>query len=362
MKILHAAETITGGVAAVMSQLVDYQISKGLKVKTIIPKQQKKELSSIAEDIFIPFSRTGRNLQSLFLFTCVFISSLFRYRPDVVHLHSSFAGVICRIVLFFIWPFFRPRIVYCPHAFSFLMISNKYKKRIYILIERILLCITDAIICVSNYEKNKALSNGFPESKLHLIYNGVPVREIFNISTDIENDQEKTVCLFVGRFDYQKGYDLLLKIVSQTDIDKVQFVIVGDYVNDKQSTHNRYPSNVISKGWVTHSELENIFSYVDVVIVPSRWEGFAMVPLEAMSHGVPVLAADTTSLPEVVIENKTGYLFSLNDLSKAVNLLNKIDRSHWEILGENAKAFVENKFSSDKMLSMTSNLYDKLML
>lgn len=62
-----------------------------------------------------------------------------------------------------------------------------------------------------------------------------------------------------------------------------------------------------------------------MVVVPSRWEGFAMVPLEAMSYGLPVISSDATSLPEAIKHRVTGYLFKSESASNLTDVLDKLD-------------------------------------
>ncbi|WP_413729804.1 glycosyltransferase [Sodalis sp. RH22] len=155
MKVLHAAETIKGGVATVLSQLVISQLEwqEVSDLKCLIPDLQSDELQGINKKYIITFRREKRNLFSLIAFLYSFSKTVYKFKPDIIHLHSTFAGILGRVVLFFLLPFFRPKIVYCPHAFSFLMTTSKAKKNIYIFAERMLQPMTDVYICVSNFEK-----------------------------------------------------------------------------------------------------------------------------------------------------------------------------------------------------------------
>jgi hypothetical protein len=87
----------------------------------------------------------------------------------VVHLHSTFSGVIGRCVCVLLKPWRRPKIVYCPHAFSFLMESSPIKQKVYASIERVLQKVTDVIICVSRYEMDKAARFGIERKRMRLI-------------------------------------------------------------------------------------------------------------------------------------------------------------------------------------------------
>ncbi|MGU5121571.1 hypothetical protein MAX20_29515, partial [Escherichia coli] len=83
-------------------------------------------------------------------------------------LHSTFSGVLGRLCLFILSPIVKPVVIYCPHAFSFMMTNQKLKKKIYVAIEKILQKNTDAIICVSKYELEESIKYGFDKSAQHL--------------------------------------------------------------------------------------------------------------------------------------------------------------------------------------------------
>lgn len=128
MRILHAAETIKGGVATVIRQIVAGQIAdESNVVKCIIPREQSSELVCITEEHIVSFSRSGRDFISFFSFFIYFIKEVYKFRPDLVHLHSTFSGVMGRVALVLLWPIHRPKVVYCPHAFSFMMRGNQKK-------------------------------------------------------------------------------------------------------------------------------------------------------------------------------------------------------------------------------------------
>ncbi|HCB2897413.1 TPA: glycosyltransferase, partial [Klebsiella pneumoniae] len=150
MKILHCAETVKGGVGTVIDKLMDAQIndSNVSSVFCLVPDSHRYQLSSIDDRFVYTFTRTGRNLKSFLSFIANLLLLLRKYRPDVIHIHSTFSGVMARIILLFLKPFYRPVIIYCPHAFSFLMTSTKIKSKIYSIVEKLFSIATDCIICV----------------------------------------------------------------------------------------------------------------------------------------------------------------------------------------------------------------------
>ena len=358
MKILHAAETIKGGVATVLKQLVAaQQDDKGsYQIQCLIPADQAEELDTAHAENVVKWQRKGRSIGALFSFAAAFCRTVIKFRPDVVHLHSSFAGVIGRACLLLLWPVARPKVVYCPHAFSFLMQTSNGKKKIYSWIEKALLPMTDAIICVSQYEADQAKAHGIAGDKLVVIHNGVAER---HIEKPVNLDDPRINVLFVGRFDYQKGYDILFNAMKRNQNPNIHLTLIGDSVHSAEKIE-KLPEAEYT-GWLKASQMERYFIAADVLVIPSRWEGFAMVPLEAMSYSLPIIASDATSLPEVVIDNETGYLFKNDDADSLLSVFNRLDKSDLREKGRKGNQLFTNNFTSQAMIAKTHGLYADIL-
>ncbi|PKH20157.1 glycosyl transferase [Enterobacterales bacterium CwR94] len=355
MKVLHAAETIKGGVATVLKQLVAAQQAEPavFTIQCLIPADQSAELDTAAEENIVRWQRKGRSVGALFSFARAFCQTVLRFKPDVVHLHSSFAGVIGRVCLIALYPFARPKVVYCPHAFSFLMETSGGKKKIYSAIEKALLPMTDAIICVSEYEARQAKASGINSHKLYVVHNGVPVKS--EQAAPPVKEQGVIDLLFVGRFDYQKGYDLLVNAMKRLTNPNIRLTVIGDAVHGTESLEKLPEAHYT--GWIKASQMEHYFQTADALVIPSRWEGFAMVPLEAMSYALPIVASDATSLPEVVIEKETGLLFKNGDVDSLVSVLSNLNQYDLREMGVKGNALFIQNFTSQAMIAKTHSLY-----
>ncbi|MGQ8705922.1 glycosyltransferase [Serratia sp. TSA_198.1] len=359
MKILHAAETIKGGVATVIRQIIEGQIAEDVnKVKCIIPSDQSAELSTVNDKCIVTFLRSGRNIISFFNFFVTFIKTVILFKPDLVHLHSTFSGVLGRLALVILWPFYRPKVVYCPHAFSFMMQGSNNKIRLYALLERLFTPITDAIICVSQHEKDSAVSHGLPAKKLRVVHNGVPDRSFL---PGLPNPFQTNVIniLFVGRFDYQKGFDILLDAMTKFEGKPIVLTAIGGAVHG-ESPPKEIPQTIYT-GWLRSDELAPYFTYADVLVMPSRWEGFAMVALEAMSYGLPVLASNCSSFPEMIEHGYTGLLFEPENSKDLASYLEHTSKEKWQELGKNAREVFLEKYTAKQMIDKTQRIYTSLL-
>ena len=127
--------------------------------------------------------------------------------------------------------------------------------------------------------------------------------------------------LFAGRFEPRKGYDLALRVAARlADNPSVQFSFAGATLNEGMVKRARQESgidprrlaNAVFHGEADRATLDRLFVESDVVLMPSRFESFGLVAIEAMSAGVPVLALDRGGLAEVVVSG-AGCLFGTEE-------------------------------------------------
>ncbi len=361
MKVLHAAETIRGGVATVIRHNIRAQVQElgAESVLVLIPGEQAEDLQDAEPFTGFFFERSGRNLRSFAGFLKKFVQIIRREKPDIIHLHSSFAGVMGRLALAVLYPFGgRPRVVYCPHAFGFLMEGAVWKKKIYALIERVLLPLTDAVICVSDYERKTAIGYGVPGRKLQVIYNGVPIPDKPAVKPD-KDAGKTTQLLFVGRFDYQKGFDLLLQAMAALEGAPFHLTVVGGAVHSDEKPPER--PNITYAGWVAADRVGDYIAACDIVVMPSRWESFGLVAAEAGAYGCPVLASDCCSLPEIIRDQETGRLFSSGNVSSMIAILEETSGEQWRAMGRAARPYIELMFSIEQMTNKTIHLYHQVI-
>ena len=353
-KILHVAETIKGGVATVIRTISASPEGQAANYEWVylVPLDQKQELHGIDQSQIRTFVRSGRNVPSLLRFAWELARTLLKEKPDVVHLHSTFSGVIGRCVCVLLKPWRRPKIVYCPHAFSFLMESSPIKQKVYASIERVLQKVTDVIICVSRYELDKAARFGIERKRMRLIYNGIPHKD----DAPRADNPAPIHLLFVGRLDYQKGFDVLLKAFAKVQRNDLKLTVVGSAVNE-DTVECPQMDAVEYLPWVTPAEVQALYQQADALIVPSRWEGFAMVPLEGMAMGLPVIASNCTSLPELVTHEVSGYVFPTGDHQALADVLARIQKPRLLDLGSEGRNIVRERFSAALMIRQTYDVY-----
>lgn len=278
--------------------------------------------------------------------------------PDIIHIHSTFAGIFVRLPLWFKKN--RPKIIYCSHGWSFSMEIANLKKRIYAYIERILAFKTDVIINISKHELKNSLNYNLPADKSIIIYNGIakssPIQQKI---VNLQLDNNKINLLFVGRFDRAKGLDMLLDFWREHDLEHFHLYIIGESI--LQDSEINLPENVTLIGWVDNQIIDSYYQLFDAVIVPSRWEGFGLVAIEAMKNHKALIVSNRGALPELVADGLNGYVFDLEDTESLLTILSSINKGKLKEMGGNGYCIFGKKFTSDLMNRAIVDLYRNVL-
>lgn len=202
---------------------------------------------------------------------------------------------------------------------------------------------SDKIVTVSHYLENRFKKYGARNTVT--LYNGILKSNLKTISLEEQKEIKKrfgikdgdVVFTFIGRFISDKGIDkLLLSMELLKMYSNLKLVIVGkkwlptkqddEYSIRLKNIINSFPKSVIKRiiftGYVEHSQINQIYSISDCLVVPSQYEeAFGVVALEAMTMGVPIIVSDSGGLPEVVGDSaiivQRGPNF-VRDLAKAM--------------------------------------------
>ena len=167
MKVLHVGEYVQGGVATYISMLLNHPNHTEIKDYIICSDRNSEHKWSLPKGR-VHYYTYHRSIFQVFPAMITVWKEIRRLEPDVIYCHSTWAGVFVRFPMLFFGK--SCRVLYNAHGWAFLRDTAEWKRKIYALIERILLQVTDAVINVSNYEYNAALRYGLPPKKQHVIY------------------------------------------------------------------------------------------------------------------------------------------------------------------------------------------------
>lgn len=353
MKVLHVGEYVHGGVATYIKTLLNHPNNLEIEDYLICSDYNSEHDWNIKED-HVKYYSYKRSLKNILSAIKSIRSYIKKVNPDIIYCHSTWAGLFVRLPLLITPKSYR--VIYNAHGWAFLRDTTMWKKKLYGFIERILSLRTDVIINVSKYEYRAALNVGINQSKLQLTFSGISptVSEI----PEIQYPKNCVNLLFVGRFDAPKGIDYLLQCFNQCQREDIFLMVVGDnVVGDSEKIEMVNSKKVSFVGWVPHEQIGAYYKGCDVVVLPSRWEAFGLVGIEAMKHGKPIIVSNRGALPELVQEGKNGYIFDFEKPDSLIKILNTLDKKMLVLLRKKAREVFEQTYISDKMLEKTFLIY-----
>jgi glycosyltransferase involved in cell wall biosynthesis len=287
-----------------------------------------------------------------------------RIRPDVVHAHSSKAGFLGRWAARVAGV---PATVYTPHAFAWNMRVGALVQGGFRALERLAVPWTDRLIAVSTHERHLALDLGFAPARVVLIPNGVPDGgdPAGEGRARRRGGEGGPVVGFVGRLSLQKAPDVFAAAVPRilAAVPGARFLMVTStgplyertirYV-ERQSWRDR----VIWGAAHDETEVASHLARMDVLLMPSRWEGLPYTLLESMSAGVPVVASRAGGITDVLTDGVDGLLVPVGDAGALADGALRLLRDD-ELRSRLAAAARQRvtAFSLETMLERTAGVY-----
>jgi len=213
----------------------------------------------------------------------------------------------------------------------------------------------DGAICISQFSK-ESLQKHF-KKEIEVIYNKIDCNRFRpgidgSIIRDKYNIGDKPVILFVGQLIPNKGAHLLVDALNHinTVIPDAKLLLVGKtvYPRYQEILKSRIGNNVLIAGVVSEEELPYYYAACDVYATGSLWEGFNLPLVEAQACGKPVVAFNVGPHPEVLENERTGYLVPPGDTIAMADAVKKLlqDNRLKNTMGEEGVAMVRRHFCS----------------
>lgn len=229
----------------------------------------------------------------------------------------------------------------------------------------------DYVIAISRELEDDLISSyKYDENQVKLIFNGVRDHEI-NKETNVNLNLRETYGIpqdtvlfgFVGSISRRKGLDIIVKAFSQCKHLKIHLIVLGNGDIDwlDQLINEYKVKDMITL--IPFSDPTDIYSMMDVLILPSRQEGFPLVPLEAMMMKTPVIRSNIQGADDQIIDGTNGYLFESENHLALANIIEKI-ASEPELLvelGNNAYKHAVANFSENSMIDKMLEVYEKTL-
>lgn len=205
------------------------------------------------------------------------------------------------------------------------------------------------------------------------IYNGIeldqyrPDADHINLRKELGIPQDVLLIGAIGRMVWQKGFEYLIEAIPAIikTFPKAKILIVGDGPLRKSlealSEELRVKDNVIFMGF--RSDIKEILSAIDILVIPSLLEGFPMITLEAMAMAKPIIATNIDGIAEQITSGENGILVPPKDPDALAKAIIRVlaDKESGKTMGLAARKKVEREFSVEKMVRETEKAYLSLL-
>lgn len=221
----------------------------------------------------------------------------------------------------------------------------------------------DRVIAISNHAYEQLTrSYRLDDDDVEMIPHGVDIHRFYPRQERHPSvDSDKLSLLYVGRLGARKGLGLALRALARIDTDDVEFLIAGTGRHEERLRELAQELGIQKQvrflGYVDDADLPELYSSADVFILPSKYEGFGLVLLEAIACGTPVIGVDAGGIPTAVDDGVDGCVVERNEgsLAGAIEEMIQDDQMREEM----GKASIQGRESRswDRAIQQTENVY-----
>jgi glycosyltransferase involved in cell wall biosynthesis len=272
-------------------------------------------------------------------------------RADIVHTHLVHADVYGGVAA----ALRGARLVSTKHN------DDPFRAGPFRFVERGLIRLADRVVAITESLRRFTVERvGAPADKVETIHYGLDdLPEPWGENAADAVPSGARIVLAVGRLTPQKGIDVAVRALAALPDDTV-LVVLGEGQERVRLEHLARTLGVEGRVFL-QGRVPDVAAWLEratLVVHPARWEGFGLGVLEAMLAGLPVVASDVSSLPELVVNGETGYLVRPNDPSALARSV--VQALETPSLGAAGRERARQAFSVDRMAAKTAELYARL--
>ncbi len=370
-KIVHIVEAFGGGIFTYLVELTnslcdDFDIVIAYAKRKQTPKNFEEYFDKRIKFVEIRnFTRSINPIKDIKAGIEIY-KLIKKENPDIIHMHSSKAGIIGRLVIKHKTKIKEEiagtkenkvknrKLFYTPHGYAFLkQDDSKIKRAIYKMIEKI-------VALLNRNCKIVACSKGEYEESLKLlksstyINNGINTNKIDELvdksviyKTNIHNLK---ICI-IGRIGYQKNPQLFNRIAEQ--FPHIQFTWIGD--GELRSTLTSKNIKII--GWVERKAVLNELEKNDIFILPSLWEGLPIALLEAMYLKKLCIVSNVIGNKDVIENGRNGFI--CENFQDYINIIQQVQNEKYNLdeIEENANKDILKEYNIKVMCEKYEKMY-----
>ena len=301
-----------------------------------------------------------RNIQLFGDFNAVkkCISLIHRIKPDIIHAHSSKAGVVSRIAGWIC----KVPVVFTAHGWGFTPGTPNKRRIVALMVEKLLASLTAKLICVSENDRQLALRSGVGnKNSLAVVRYGINYTPV----TTPNLLQQPPRLIMVARFNEQKDQTTLLKAIAQLKDDSIHLDLVGSGISLESCKALAKSLGIEDQVSFLgdRRDVPDLLAQSQIFILSTNYEGLPISILESMRSGLPVVATSVNGIPEEVEHSKTGLLVSRQDVKALADALQTLIKSP-EIrqqMGKAGRQKFEQEFTVDRMIAETKAIYEQIL-
>ena len=344
-------------------EVINNLCSQDTKVLTYLPKNRNYFPNKNLKVDFAP-------IQPMYppyifnLFVYRYLTQIHKTRKfDLLRVHSPY----------FVGPaacLFKKNHPEMPIIASYLHLEKNNK--IFMYLDKLLINNYDQIITISEFTKKELIKTfSFAENKIKVAYPGLnkmykpgPKNQKLLKKNQIKNEK---ILLFLGGLKPRKNPLFLLDVFKKLNRKDIVLIFAGEG-SLKGSLQIKAKSlgidgTVRFGGFIPEKDKTEHYNLADIVLLPSLKEGFGMIAAEAQACAKPVIVSDNSSLPEVINNNKTGFLAKTNDVGdwgKKITLLLDNEKMR-NTFGKSAGDFVTQKFSWETNAKIHKQIFEQVL-
>jgi len=288
-----------------------------------------------------------------------------KLRPNIVHTHTSKAGILGRIATKIASP--QTKIVHTFHGHLLYGYFSKNQVKLLIFLERWLAHLTDCLVAVSDKIKFDLLQNRIgissPWKTIHpaIEFDTSPLSYINRSNFNL--NESDFVLLWVGRFTDIKNPMLAaeaLRSLYKSGSTSVKMIMVGD--GELWESVSKFSQEndlgILFTGWVP--DVKKYISVANALLMTSKNEGMPVVILEAAAYSVPSIATNVGGISDFIDDGNNGFLVAQNPESIAISVQTVISMPNLDEVSARAKEVLLTNFNLKRFVQNHTNLYTEL--
>ncbi len=363
--------SIKGGVHAAVSNLLHGFLSNEIAVRVLSFNSEinNRQIYKYSDSIEIVYEPEGpfpfHSLNYLFKGPSILKKNIREFNPDILHFQTGNTLMFTRL-----FGTLHVKSILTIHAFAFEELKTKTSTKDKLtfwfngLINELLPIKNIIYISASSQSKHfsKRINNAaLIPNALRPAYFNIPVSE-----------NTKNQLLYIGVINNRKNLIHLLQTLSCLQDENIFFTLnvlggfkdkeyenlVEDYMNKSQ-----LKNHVHFRGWVNQDDAINFISNSNILVIPSFQETLPMVIAENMAAGKVVVSSAVGGIPEMIEDQKNGFLFNLSDSNSLYKILQSLYNNDQLVvqIGKKAKEFAIARYHCDEVAAKTISFYKKVL-